>query len=666
MSEIPPDPAILAEIEAAIAAGETNKAREAIAQGEMFFGRHLAFDDLKSRLESVAEQPKPEEALEEARARVHRADYPAALEILHSALALDPENAELLELRRQTEEAAQRHAVAVERNRAVAQAATMIQQAIESGDARTARHSLEETGIRFGRHPSLEALGEKLDDLEIHVVEQKISRQLADVRNLLSQREWRGAVAGAEQILKAAPEHPEAQQLLDQAKTASEEEIARQHQASSIDQIHRDVDRLIGAGELGRAGNALRDAIQRFGPNETFASLEQQISRAHSDAEGQQRVEWIQRRAKESAELVQVATHLSRKGDFETAAAKLRQAQELDPKNSEIEGLLQAAMSGSKRRNLAQKRKDDFQNLCRTIRQHLDTLDLDSAEALLHAARRDYGEEAALQPLQERLGQLRQVQGGRLRLKDLDRPVSRDELSRQQSLGSAYTWKQALFFPFRDSGPAAFGAGLMLLLVLEVLGGLFWPIKIVRWTAALVFAAFFFQIFRITLRGQNLWPVRSALTDPRRWGSDAAWIAGAFLLSSLPLLLFLASASYHGLLEGAFGWILFTLLLWLAFYGALFALGAVGGFGSSAFRQVPQHARTLLIGEPDSWLVVHLFFGICAMILLLRAAVLPLIPWLGMPAAVALEVYALLAGPHVLAMVMRRHGAQWARLYGVR
>lgn len=611
-------------------------------------------------------------ALNDAQAAIQRADYTASLNILNSALTQAPHSAELREMLEPTQKAAKRHEEAVARHQAMHHAAEEIEQRLEEGSLVQAKEMLEETVMRHGWAPSLEPLRDRLEVLGAEAQQQQLTSQFQRARTLFEGRNPQEALDELQAVLKRQPSHAEARDLERRIRDQLDREESRRQRAMAIDQARHDIERLISAGELGSARGKLEEAVGRFGAQSGLDELAKRLEQARATKEADRMLEWSKRRANEAETLVREAGRLSLKGDFQEAVQRLQQAKDLNPNHPEIPGLLTAAQNAIERHEREKRRQEALGARRAVIQRLLDGLQLESAAVALKNARDEFGDEPSFTQLEIRLRQLHEVEGGGASPGTdavARRQLAAARLARQQELAQAYTWKQTLFFPLRGRTLPVFAIVFAVLLALEMLVGVPWVgvvFAILRGLAPVLLAGLMLEVARATVRGKNDLPEWDDLLDPQRWRRDARVYFALLACAAVPLLGFVLSRELHGLLDaesGLLGWAIAALLIWAAAAVGVLVLSATAAFGDIHAWRFAHHLRALRTAEPDSLWAIHLLYGLTLLIIIVRTSFAPLVPWQGIPLAVALEVYALLVAPHLIGVVVRRHGAELSGLY---
>ncbi len=642
---------------------------------------------------SADRPPSVAALLGEAQRAISKARYDAALELLQQAAMLVPEDGEVRQLLAQTERASRRHHAAFERHRAATSQGRKIEALIEAGELEAARGQLREAGLELGKHDVLSALEERLAERE-DAARHDLAVELAGkARALLDAGDHRGALKIAEQSLRFAPV-PEAQEIRDQAGAELDREAERRQYRQAVTEAVDDVERLLGARELVRAGQRLRQAIDQLGHHQSFEELGRRIDRAKSDLQFRQRMEWAERRSREADGLILEASRQSLKGAYGEAVERLEKARELDPSHPDLDDRLETARAAHQRQLAQRQRTEEIGHRVAEIRSHLDGLRLDAAEQAIRECTRDYGEPERFAPLATRLERLREVErsgstqavrrppsggtvdsspSGETEVGETDagtpsdRRTETEMLRRQQVLAAAYSWKQTFLFPFRGTGPIAFGILLAVLVFLDVLAVIpkvGFVFDLLSGLTLIAAAGLVPHVVRMTAGGRNLLPSWDELAEPARWGRDLLRLGGLLALGGLPLLLLLATRPWHGAPDAGSGiltWLTVAILAWL---GASFLVAAAGATEAFGYRHAPRlsrHARGLRAGGTDALFAVDVVFllGLLATVL----AVVPVASWLFTPISRALTVYGLLLVPHLIGVLVRRHRLELSKIY---
>ena len=657
--------AVRALAEEALESGDFDAARLLLDKARERFGAVPELELLDTRCREVSRLSlEPEIALWVQRAQqlIHRADYQSALEPLGRALALQPDDEEVLALVERTQKAAERHAVAVERQQAAARAAHEIAVLLDAGKAQDARSRLSQARSSLGRHKIFDGLETRLSSLLEDVHRQDVDRHVARAQARLERRDFQGALHQAEQALALDSQSAGAAQVLTAVEQHRTRVDRRQHEALAVEQVRTDVERLIAAGEMPRAQQRLSLATDNLGQHEVFDQLAAALDSAKKDRELQRRIEWKERRAREADALIQEATRRASGQDFEAAVARLESALELDPTHPDIAERLSTHRAALERQQQEKAHQAELDEAVLGVRHHLDAARLEEARAGLAGLRQRFGDGPRARALGQRLDAMASSEHtGRL-----PSPANRASLggaARQQlrrdevALAHAYSWSQALTWPLRGAGPLAIG-----LLAILLAGGAMvarpWP-----WLALLsplVAALLAPRICELTLSGGHRLTSLKMLglggVDMRR----SLGLLAFAILAVGPLILLMLSRHKHGLLftgSGLSGWVLVSILLWLGCLLTTAAIGVATAFGWRLLWRLDH----LVVGGGSSLLAIGaLAFVAVSSTVLLRSVVEP---ELGIPLAALLEAYAMMVVPHLVGVMVRGRRLSWAQRY---
>jgi len=670
---------LVTEIEGAIESGRFADAQRFLQMGETSYGASPEAAELHRRLleiERLARPPEAEELVQEAEALIRTAGYGAAMTALRQAADLAPSDEEIRRLLAQTEKAASRQQTAIGRNQAVVAAAGEIEVLLGAGDLAAARRRLQAVGVEHRGHSALTKIRERLRKLEEKDQERRSQEHLAQARTLLEKANWHGAQQEAERILRRDPENQAAREIYSQARLQLDEEQKRRHFREAAAAARHDIERLIGARELAQAARRLEQAVDTLGDSQDFAELARSIDKARSDMQFRQRVEWAERRSNEASRLMQEAASLSLRGEVGGAIERLRAAHELDPSHPAIEDNLKVATVALERQLADRKRNEAMAARSAQIRSQLEAMHLDLAAGSLELARDEFGDEERFRPLERRLAQLREAEHATAELahltaEDLTPETSSKILAKQRLLRGAYPWRTALLYPLRGSGRltifwlAALSAVVLEFLATGPYGSMIFAIP--RGLLAVILLGFFPAIVRLAVAGKNQLPTVKELVEPTTWGRDIARIGAMGVVGFLPLGLWLLTRGVHGLLDtdsGPWGWLVGTALAWPACALVVLLSGAVEVFGKPWFGDPKRHFRALQAALGDTLVVVDVAFLLLIAVVLLRAAFVPTVSWLGAPLASFVEVYTLFAVPHLVGVLVRHRRLELARVYG--
>ncbi len=620
----------------------------------------------------------------QAKEAISKADYSVALELLRKAVAAAPDDTEARQLLAQTEDASRRHQAAVTRYQRVVETARAIETLIDRGEVEAARAQLHAAMRQQGRQDPFVSLDERLTAAEAETRRRRSVELTTSARKLLASGDWQGALIAARDSLSLQPDE-DTRQLAAKAQAELDRQAEHQHFQQTSLEAQRDIERLIEARELARAGQRLRQAIDSLGNLPAFDELGTRIDRAKSDASFRQRVEWAERRANEAESLIAEAARCSRRNAFEDAVQRLEAARDLDPSHPNLEQHLETAHAALQQQLAEREHAQAIAHRQSEIRSHLDGLRLDLAAAAIQQASSTFelqhftAERTRLERLREAERSAPVSQPGF----KLDPATETALLHHQRTLAAAYSWKQALLYPFRGSGRIVLWGLFATFLVLDLMAALLvnvpmigWGLGLLSFGVLLTVLAAIPTVIRTTLDGRNLLPAWTTFGNTRRWLEDLLRFGGLVMLAMLPLGLILLTRGWHGGLHaesGFFGWLVTALVGWLGLAFIITGSGAGIAFGDRQLLRLTQHGRVLMSREIEPLLTINGLFAVGLLITVLQSTVLrstvmrsdlvPSIAWLGLAIVHLITAYTLILTPHLIGVLVRRHHLELSKLY---
>lgn len=500
---VPPPPAppgkpsleqIVAQIEAAISAGQLERARQQLTWAWQVYGGVPALQQLAARLLAPPEAARPpapsdlppgemptgemptvampagelptrpmpraaidgerptvamapvgpspahiESWIQQAQQLVRAANYDGALTLLGQALQVAPQDENLQRHHQLTEKAAQRHRAAVEREQEIERSSREIGALLHDGELAGARQALRDAMLEHGRHPTFDELQGRLEARLLSQKKIEGEALLSDARFAFEKGDWQQTLAAADACLSlfpdpGAPEHAEAVELRQKAQLELNQLGRERMQREAVEAAVRDIERLLGGRELQPAAARVAQAVQRLGRQAVFEELQKKIDAAKAEQQFQLRNDWTERRARELESLIQDSVRASLAGDFQRSVEKLEAAKKLEPEHPELESKLEIARGLFEKQRAEQRKATELSQVVEDLRAHLDALALDRAEHLLQRASARFPEAAdRFAPLRQRLLHLREAESADL----LPSPEDLPGLARQTELGLA-------------------------------------------------------------------------------------------------------------------------------------------------------------------------------------------------------------------------------------
>ena len=203
---------MLAEARGYYKSGSYEACCQLVAEALQLEPQHAELKELRQQAELALERAqKVSRLFEKTRERLQKQDYNVALETIHELLALDPEDSQALELQRLTSEALERRQ-RFEELLAAARSYSKVQNYEACYQVTAQALTLE------SEHAELKELHERASqNIE---KKRKIEAILGNARRCLQQEKHGNVLAACEEVLQLEPEHPEAQELRRSASEA--------------------------------------------------------------------------------------------------------------------------------------------------------------------------------------------------------------------------------------------------------------------------------------------------------------------------------------------------------------------------------------------------------------------------------------------------------------
>lgn len=392
-------------VEDLLDAGQLEQARLGLETALAEVGRDEALDALLARLAEA----------EEALALAYRGQAEAALaagrpadaiEAVHQAVALRPDDESLRQLLHQAE-------AARARQQAAAEAAAAIAAALAAEDLPTARSQLEMAVSRLGEDDTFESLRRQIERAETRVRTARARELLAAAREHLEGGRLGEARAAAGQALDLRPHDLETAAVLADVKAAEERLAAEQRaaeerraeeqrlaaaKAAAVEEIRR----LVGAGLLADAAAAAQAA--RAGHRD-FPELEA--------AERELEAAFLRQRQQATSALLVEAERLAGEQQFEAAEAKLEEAGGLSPADERVLQALVEVRSAARQFREAEERRREAAAEAAAVARALDAGNLEEAAERFDSTVRKHGDRPELRELRRRLREARRAEDER-------------------------------------------------------------------------------------------------------------------------------------------------------------------------------------------------------------------------------------------------------------
>lgn len=325
-----------------------------------------------------------------------------------------------------------------------------IEDHLAHGRLSEAHTELEVILAAHGRLPVLEELAERIEEISAIARRGRFKDLLLEAQEAAEAKDFPRALAALDEAARLAPGDAQVAALQEQTQRAARLHDAEDQRRAQIDERVAHITGEIGAGRLDEAALALRDAVQRYGRDESFNRLRDQLNERENEAQknalaaeiqtqldagerldakmllveaerhfpGDPAFQEFHRRLEELEESSNLKKRLDRlgqvrgllrradehvgRGDHAQALEALTEAETLDPENpvirEEKERINQA---------LSQVERRDHAGALEAERRRIDALlvadDLDGAAAAIEEARKKLGSAEALTALAARL-----------------------------------------------------------------------------------------------------------------------------------------------------------------------------------------------------------------------------------------------------------------------
>lgn len=405
--------AVLPEIAAALDDSELLTARIALDQAVEELGSDAALTALGERLDALV-AAEVEVLRQKAASGIREGDHEAAMAALEEALALRPEDGDLLQLRREAE-------AARDRRRAISDAAAGIVAALDAQDLSSARRLLDDAAARLGEDDTLADLRRRVERAEAKARAGEARRVLGVAKEHLQGGRLAEARAAAESALVLRPDDLEAAAVLADVK-AGEERLASERREAEARQAEErrladeqkaaelrlatertaaveQVRRLLGQGLLPAAAEAAQAARASHGEWSELEAVEKELEEA-----------LLKQRLQATSTLLVEAEQLTGAQQFEAAEAKLAEAQALSPADERVLQALVEVRGAARRFREAQERGRAVAEEVAAVGRALDAGNLEEAAERFDSTVRKHGDRPELGELRSRLREARRAE----------------------------------------------------------------------------------------------------------------------------------------------------------------------------------------------------------------------------------------------------------------
>ncbi len=223
------------------------------------------------------------ELLARAQEAMQRGDDPAALESLDRALAIDPEDAEVLALHTEARRAIRQRQADGRREEAITARVEKSSGLLAADRLDEAEADLTEAGEHFGRDPRWASLRATLDGRRLELDQARTMRAddfVERARALAQTEDFEEARRLLRSALELVSEHSQARTLLSSIEACC---AVHQQETREAGEVERTITGIRQALDEGRPGDAIEDlnrATRRFGDREGLSELRYEAARA--------------------------------------------------------------------------------------------------------------------------------------------------------------------------------------------------------------------------------------------------------------------------------------------------------------------------------------------------------------------------------------------------
>jgi serine/threonine-protein kinase len=350
---------------------ELDRARESLR-------RHQEEQERLGRIEDAAKEIEgliAKDALDDAASRLQQAITDLGevepLQELGKRIADKQEQEKL----RRIEEAAKEVEVLIAKD-ALDDAATRLQQAITD----------------LGEVEPLQELGKRIADKQEQEKLRRIAELLDEGRRLSADGEHDAAIAKLGEAIELDPKNAVVEKQLAAAREAQRQSMEEQELLDRIDKAAANVEKLIAADKLDKASKSLAKALREYGEAAPLKQLERRISEVETE-----------RREQQITGLVTEGRKLLADGRHEPAIAKLEQAHELDPSNTDLTNELEAAREAHREHQEQRRQEQQLAEAVQGVENLIARGDLEKASSGLATAIKQHGKVTQLRALQQRI-----------------------------------------------------------------------------------------------------------------------------------------------------------------------------------------------------------------------------------------------------------------------
>lgn len=271
---------------------------------------------------------------------------------------------------------------------------TQVEIALEEGDLDTAERLLSAALPRFGRRPELEALAARIREVKHLAQRPTIDSLVKQSQERIRAADYEGALSPLRRAAAMAPDDTALQGLLAQTEKAAARHAAAVDRQNAVEAAARDIDGLIGSGDVAGARARLEQARSELGRHQIFDQAEQSLESLLRDS-----------RQAEVDRHVARARQLRTTRDWQGVLSQAEAALSLDPDQVEAGRLKAEAEQALVLADNQRRLQDSVDSVARDVARLIDAGELRRAEQRLAEAGEQLGKHEIFDALAGRLDQ---------------------------------------------------------------------------------------------------------------------------------------------------------------------------------------------------------------------------------------------------------------------
>ncbi len=384
--------AAIAADELDFAATKLKKAIEGHGEAEIF---DQVLDEIETAKNELAERERRVAEIEKNSEKlISDGDFDSAVSLIREGLDLEPGHHGLTARMKAAESGLAAELEARRRAREIDDTARSITEHIKRNDAAEAERALALAVKLYGREEIFDDLERTLDELRERILLKRVEAIHAAARDQMKKNDFAAAIATLEEAHELAADADATIQLLEEARDGLRLQEEAERRRSLIDDITLRVERLIAAGRLEAAIQAVEALPAELDGGEELTEL-----RGRIEQEITIRNEFEARADK----AIERALDHAAKHEFADAEDALEEAQTIVAELPEIADVVGEAKTEVQLRIEAHRRVMAIENVVQSIERQLEKNTPDEARRELGVARRLYGDSDPLDDLEAKI-----------------------------------------------------------------------------------------------------------------------------------------------------------------------------------------------------------------------------------------------------------------------